>query len=429
MAIVTIGGGLGFYKLTRLTFLGDTGNVAQIKQLLLKIIVTFILSLGIFTFLSKRKDRVLKLYTLVGGIVGAFFIGEIYFRIFNPQVFKNEQEQLFQYHSVYGWDFIPKGSANVVSLGEYKNPIKLNIYGLRDKEFNLVKTRGTKRIAVLGDSVVASLQVPQEDVFTERLESNLKNTEVINFGIPGFGPTQEYLQLQNEVFSYSPDLVVIVLSTGTDFDDLLGTYDWNFGYQRPRALVENGNRLKITNIPVPLPHQELRKRYTYLPASHLFQFISNRLYEKYSLLNLHITYETRFFAKHPSDEVQQSYKLLEIILRVMKEECEKNGVKLIAVIAPTLVQVYDHIYWPLISKQYQLDENLYNSLEPNQVMTNILKSLVIPYLDITSGLKEKALIGESLYFYKDRHFNIRGQEVTSELLLPFVNSHLLNVMN
>src|SRR6185295_3673698 len=43
--------------------------------------------------------------------------------------------------------------------------------------------------------------------------------EVINFGVSGYGTTEELLTLREKVWKYSPDLVVLAVTTNNDITD------------------------------------------------------------------------------------------------------------------------------------------------------------------------------------------------------------------
>lgn len=102
--------------------------------------------------------------------------------------------------------------------------IRINSAGLRDREHSQIKPPKTLRIAVLGDSFAVALEVPAEDTFWSVLESELPkcpalagmNAELINFGVGGYGTAQELLTLRQQVWDYSPDIVMLAVLTGND---------------------------------------------------------------------------------------------------------------------------------------------------------------------------------------------------------------------
>ena len=110
---------------------------------------------------------------------------------------------------------------------EGEDYIRINSDGLRDRAHAREKPPATLRIAILGDSFSAAMQVPMEQTFWSILERELKecpvidqqNVEVINFGVDKYGTTQELLTLRHTVWSYSPDIVILAFFTGNDIRD------------------------------------------------------------------------------------------------------------------------------------------------------------------------------------------------------------------
>lgn len=105
--------------------------------------------------------------------------------------------------------------------------VRINSDGLRDREHTKVKPPKTFRVAVLGDSFVEALQVSFDESFCHILEQQLRScpvmagrdVEVINFGVSGYGTAQELITLRNQVWQYSPDLVLLTVTTNNDISD------------------------------------------------------------------------------------------------------------------------------------------------------------------------------------------------------------------
>jgi lysophospholipase L1-like esterase len=105
--------------------------------------------------------------------------------------------------------------------------VEINSHGYRDRERALTKPARTIRIALLGDSFVEARQVAFEDSFGAVLERLLasdrrfagRTVEVLNFGVSGFGTTQELLTLRRDVLAFQPDQVILAVFTGNDISD------------------------------------------------------------------------------------------------------------------------------------------------------------------------------------------------------------------
>ena len=107
-----------------------------------------------------------------------------------------------------------------------ENPtyVRINSMGMRDREHSIEKPPGVYRIAVLGDSYAEAKQVPLEATFWSVSERALADCparngraiEVRNFGVAGYGTTQELLTLEHRALGFQPDLVLLAFLTGND---------------------------------------------------------------------------------------------------------------------------------------------------------------------------------------------------------------------
>ena len=107
-----------------------------------------------------------------------------------------------------------------------ENPIfvRFNSHGMRDRERTLEKPPHTFRIAFLGDSYIEAKQVELEDTVAAVLERRLANcpnlrareVEVLNFGVSGYGTTQQLLMFEERARRFAPDLVILGFFSGND---------------------------------------------------------------------------------------------------------------------------------------------------------------------------------------------------------------------
>jgi len=104
-----------------------------------------------------------------------------------------------------------------------------NCLGLRrDAETALAKPTGTRRVLVLGDSHTDGY-VDNGESFSTLLEARLASRadagsrsaiEVLNAGVVGYSPAQEYLWYAAHGAALAPDVVVLVLYVGNDIAEL-----------------------------------------------------------------------------------------------------------------------------------------------------------------------------------------------------------------
>lgn len=110
------------------------------------------------------------------------------------------------------------------NLTEGRVYVTTNSAGFRDREHAVKKPPGTLRIAVLGDSFAEAVQVKREETFWAVMEREIaacpqlqgRTVEVLNFGISGYGTTQELQMLRHYVWPYEPDVVLLAFLPGND---------------------------------------------------------------------------------------------------------------------------------------------------------------------------------------------------------------------
>ena len=169
---------------------------------------------------AKRRMRRARLLLLLSTLLLCLFVIEVGLRIAGfsyPEFYIVDNARGYALRpGVAGW-YRKEGEAYV----------RINSDGLRDREHSRAKPAGTFRIAVLGDSYIEALQVPFEKSFCAVLESKLRECpsgagdkiEVINFGVSGYGTAQEFITLRDHVWQYSPDIVLLALTTNNDISD------------------------------------------------------------------------------------------------------------------------------------------------------------------------------------------------------------------
>jgi carbamoyltransferase len=119
--------------------------------------------------------------------------------------------QLFEYHPIIGYRFIPNLQTRVQhESGGYL--VKTNSLGFRSEaEFNSQKTENCKRILLFGDSYTAADGVSNKKRFSDVLMEMIPNLEIYNFGMPGTGTDQQYLIYREYAKDIQHDLVMIVV--------------------------------------------------------------------------------------------------------------------------------------------------------------------------------------------------------------------------
>lgn len=128
---------------------------------------------------------------------------------------------LWQPDPYLGWSHIPGAKRHWTEEGD--GWVEINALGMRDVERTVAKGHGVFRIAVFGDSVTEAVQVNVDQTFCQILESRLRargiRAEVLNFGVNGYSPLQEYLLYQTHGKAFEPDVVIHAVFLDNDIAD------------------------------------------------------------------------------------------------------------------------------------------------------------------------------------------------------------------
>jgi len=190
--------------------------------------------------------------------------------------------------------------------------LELNKHGFRGATPSIKKSAGTTRIMVIGDSYTAGLDYPDEEIFTQMLESRLnaknQNYEVINVSCPSWATDQHYLYWTTEGLKYNPDILILMASP----NDIRETYN------KKIFQLQSDNSLKQNKVWM---HWKERTGWWLARHSSLFQYIQKEFLDKKfgTFTNIYKYYPVHYFQedykdwdrpiflKEPFKEVRESY--------------------------------------------------------------------------------------------------------------------------
>ncbi|MEZ4652052.1 MAG: SGNH/GDSL hydrolase family protein [Candidatus Eisenbacteria bacterium] len=383
----------------------------------------FLLLTGVVAWRARRRPLLLANFGLcVAALLLSILAAEAILRRFAPQI--AESRDLSRFHPTLGWELIPGATARSVFPGEFNGVVRVSSQGLLDREYSLVCPSGMRRIVVLGDSFTAGLGVDASKNFTERLEDAWDGrAEVLNFGVNGYGPVQEFLALRDKALHYQPDLALVVVYVRNDFDDILGRYDWGF----PRPLVEAADStFRLTNVPIPRPAAIGLGPVTLLLSYrklHLYRLISKRVNPHGALWA--DPPELQLCRISPSPEIRRAFDLTERVLVAMKQVCAASGTDLVVAIAPSIVQVYPDRYWNEVLADHGADASDFDLEEPDRRLCRIGTDHDIETIDLLPALREAGKEDPELYYRRNLHWTARGHAVVARALQERLERRIL----
>lgn len=388
------------------------------STLSIKIIIA-VLGIGtiIFAFLffkTKRKEITL----LAVSIVIAIIVSEFALRIFLPQI--SNHVRMFERDPTLGWRFISNGKWKIVYPGGIRNVVEINSMGFRDR----TTPSGDKRkLLVLGDSFVSNVSVKDDEVFTEVMEDNLKNYDVLNFGVVGYGQVQEYLLLEKWIKEIKPDVVLLIIYFGNDLIDNIGAY---WGISRPYATLEGQDSVLVIH---PDSHPQSKNQQKgpsgMFSKSHLNILINrslNKIFQKYdSSLAPPEFYSCQWPTPQKEDLM---FRIMEELLLQIENLGKENDVPVVFALAPSLVQIKDELWESFLKKNIIYQKKFLRSI-PNDRLMEFGKRNNLLMLDLFPQLHQESKTNVDLYHPTEQHWTKEGNRVVANVLLDYLKSRSL----
>jgi lysophospholipase L1-like esterase len=301
-----------------------------------------------------RRELILAAVVLIALPAFADLVLRISGVQFEPQLYEPSRDR--------GWT-LRAGASGVVSA-ENRQAVHINSHGCRDRERSYEKPEGTVRIAVLGNSWTEALQVPLEKTYPAVLESHLqeqncfngRRIEVLNFGVAGYSTGQELLALQQEVWKYKPDVVLLAFYSARDIaNNIRELNNAANPEQSPYYVYRNGELVEdaaFRELPMLQPRQiELQEmQYGLNDHAKLLQAVNalqrgaklrlatatvKERAERFGVENL----EYSIYAPPSSDQMEQAWRVTEGLLVKMRGEVKARGAEFRVVVLATRPQV------------------------------------------------------------------------------------------
>jgi len=168
-----------------------------------------------------RRPVATRAFLLVLIFVAEFAALEAAIRWYNAAEGSTTFQSLFMDDPEVGIRLRPGAHIRYTTV-EFSTDIAINAQGVRDDQPIGPKPPGERRIVVLGDSLVFSVQVEAAETFCKRLEQKLNAAggpdrwRVINAGVQGYGPVDDWFLFDKVAAAFQMDVVLVVAFVGND---------------------------------------------------------------------------------------------------------------------------------------------------------------------------------------------------------------------
>jgi lysophospholipase L1-like esterase len=355
---------------------------------------------------------------IIGLILFAEFgVLEAGLRLFGAMESNSAFQSLFVSDARIGHRLRP-GISVRYSTPEFSNDLTINAQGVRDDADIGPKGPDERRVLILGDSYVFAVQVPLSHTFGEQLEARLNASDpthrwrVINGGVQGYGPVEEWLFYRDIASRFDPDIVLIVVSVATD---AIEAFD---------AKV----KLELGRVPEQTQIQRSRLHLRQIVRSSLVLQLVRLRVDQLHARTFAGTFERPLvgYLEQPPSYFFDGLLAAERAFGYVSAQARKNSAKVAFVLMPARFQFRDEEYQRLADIAERAGNKLLRHAATER-FARALDRLDEPMLDLLpvfSPLQDP----ESLYFVGNSHLTVRGHRVVAEALLDFLSRNRLTVM-
>ncbi|MBN3752287.1 SGNH/GDSL hydrolase family protein [Paraburkholderia sp. Tr-20389] len=169
--------------------------------------------------------------------------------------------RLMRYDPILGYRFAPGLKLRIPHEGG-GYLVKTNRDGFRCDHQVTPRKQTAHRVLVFGDSYTAGDGVSNGKRYTDVMEQQLNDTEVLNFGLSGSGTDQQYLVFQQYADQIDYDAVVISVLVENIQRNVVRERGWAdrageaIRVPKPWFELSDDNGLTLKGIPVPQPYSE-----------------------------------------------------------------------------------------------------------------------------------------------------------------------------
>ena len=321
-----------------------------------------------------------------------------------------------------------------------------NRFGFRGPDFE--EEKGDRfRVIVYGDSFIAAKYSELSSTFPVQLERRLVQVvggrpeiEVLNGGVPGYGPDQVLRRLPAELERFRPNLVLLHIYTGNDYGDLfrnklyrvvdgglarnesslspslrvqmiLGRFKLVRYALLARKSLQAANASSRTEVPAPPPSAPQR---TPTVAETSFDREYRDYLDNDTVKNLFYDATDPMSGFPEAPATIAARELMEGVLGEIVRLVEAQGAHLVVTIQPS-----DSDAVPSLARDLAAQFPAYDPEAKSRWLAEICTRLGIDHYTLFDDFSGGAS-PESLFFPDNRHWNDAGQRVAAEAVAVFL---------
>lgn len=365
----------------------------------------------------RRRPRVRRAAAFLLVLAVQFGVFEAALRTWGSSEAAPAFQGLFTGDEAAGYRLQPDARVRFTT-SEFETDIAINSRGVRDDEEIGPKAPNERRIVILGDSLVLSVQVPFRETFGELLEQQLNAAQsryryrVINAGVQGYGPVEELLFFRNVAKAFEPDLVLATLFVGNDAEEAVSS--------EPRLTSDGRPPVRALRDGVTTRLRRLVRRSMVLQILRLRVVAAT---ERFTTRLAPPEPPLQSYAATPAPRIAHGIEVTRQCVQAIDAEAARVGARTAIVLMPARFQVDDPDYGRLRDIVSQSGGALVRDAASER-FNAAMATLPIPRFDALAPLRA-ALPGPDLFFQETVHLTPRGHQVVAAALERFLREQRL----
>ncbi len=366
-----------------------------------------------------RRPRSWPLFVRAALLLGFILVAElvvleVVLRAYGGSEASSPFQSLFEQDPRIGHRPRPGAEATYTTV-EFSTHLAINAQGVRDDEDIGPKAANERRIVLLGDSLVLSVQVPFADTFGEHLEARLNEADpahswrVINAGVQGYGPVEAWLFFEHIAAAFEPDIVLPIVFVGNDAAEASAMVDKfeagrvpamsvaDTAENRLRVFVRRSQVLQLARVRV----DQLRARFSAaVPELPLASYLD-----------------------HPPAAILNGFDVARDAFGRIADRADRAGATTAFVLMPARFQIDDDDYGRLATIVAEMGGTLRRDLATERFRDTLapLGRPIVDLLPILSAQPERS----GLFFQRNVHLTPRGHRVVADALFEFLDTQQL----
>lgn len=266
------------------------------------------------------------------------YMKKVDLRLYTQELARSDRlpSSLFHENNTLPYVLMKPSTQALATTSDFSVIYAANSVGIRDKEYDRVKTPGTTRCLLFGDSFTFGEGVADGQRFADIVENKVPNLEIINFGMPGYGIDTELVLYEMVAKQFEHDCVIVAtnwLDAERDFSQIYSNGVVDLQKAKPLAAGVRGKTTLLSRNDKRLTTRWPLSKQSYFIAYLQYQWLRKELATELAKTDLQVwrSLNDYIFRSRGAEEKNQIEERTKAILRTFVGSAQQQGAKFIII--------------------------------------------------------------------------------------------------